>query len=123
MNNVMFPELPTPSVPYAANKVTRAPRKQSVVPPKGKPAGLININADLEKHKRPKMVADMKTGQVFVREGHLCMRMMNVANNNVKGQASSAEDLWIANLSTGRMLLSSNIPVELVDIEINIVNK
>jgi len=100
---------------------TRRIKEPSVAKPK--PSGKLVINADLEKHKRPKMVADMAKGQVFVREGKLCMRVLNVCNNNVKGQASKADELWIINLNEGKVLLSSNIPVELVDIEISVVNK
>jgi hypothetical protein len=92
-------------------------------PKLGKPKGTVTLVGDLEKSKRPLMVSDMDYKQVFIREGKLCMRVMNVCNANIKGKASKRTDLWIVDLQAGKTFLSSDIPVELVDVQITITNK
>jgi hypothetical protein len=79
------------------------------------------INFEIPKSKRLPMVSDMEQGQVFKREGELCMRVLNVCDGNVKGKASGPEDLWVVSLSTAKVWLATNTPVEPVSIEINAI--
>jgi hypothetical protein len=111
----------TTAVTKPARKVATV--KKAAVSKPGKPVGEVKIVGDIEKSKRPLMVSDMAYKQVFIREGKLCMRVMNVCNGNIKGRASKKEHLWIVDLAAGKTFLSSDIPVELVDVEIAITNK
>jgi hypothetical protein len=88
-----------------------------------KATGNCEIECQLLKISRPLTVSDMAIGQVFAREGELCMRVLNVCNNNKKGQASPPHELWIISLSKHKVWMSSNVPIQLVDISIKVTAK
>jgi len=89
----------------------------------GKPAGAVSIVGDMEKSKRPLMISDMAYKQIFIAEGRLQMRVLNVCDANRSGKPSNKDTLWVVDIAGGRVRIATDIPVELVDVEITITNK
>jgi hypothetical protein len=102
---------------------TKAPRKAKPTAKPGKPAGILTITSPIERTKRPFMLAEANYGQMFIREGELCMRVLNVCDKGIKGQASKIESLWITSLSKNKTWEATNTPIELVDVKVEIVNR
>jgi hypothetical protein len=127
MTNQATKQVIKASVP--ATKVTTKPSRKPVNVPKDiakadrAPLGRVTIVGTITKIKRPKMVSDMVIGQAFIREGELCIRVLNVCNNNKPGTCSTTGELWVMSLSGNKIWMSSDMPVELVDIEVAVVNK